>query len=118
MGCRWSPGAGRTLCLLTPAVTTDGTSGLSSFRGISGLYNGNSVDGANNTQAFFSEARGRAIIVAYVYSPDSIKEFEVSCEQLQCGIWSGCRRRGQRRHQVREEINFTEIFSTICATRR
>src|ERR1700674_1787973 len=64
--------------LLTPAVTTDGTSGLSSFRGISGLYNGNSVDGANNTQAFFSEARGRAIIVAYVYSPDSIKEFEVS----------------------------------------
>ena len=64
--------------LLTPAVTTDGTSGLSSFRGISGLYNGNSVDGANNTQAFFSEARGRAIIVAYVYSPDSIREFEVS----------------------------------------
>lgn len=64
--------------LLTPAVTTDGASGLSSFRGISGLYNGNSVDGANNTQAFFSEARGRAIIVAYVYSPDSIKEFQVS----------------------------------------
>ena len=56
--------------LLTPAVTTDGTSGLSSYRGISGLYNGNSVDGANNTQAFFSEARGRAIIVTYVYSPD------------------------------------------------
>src|SRR6266403_605174 len=64
--------------LLTPAVTTDGTSGLSSFRGISGLYNGNSVDGANNTQAFFSEARGRAIIVSYVYSPDTIKEFQVS----------------------------------------
>src|SRR6202158_967569 len=64
--------------LLTPAVTTDGTSGLSSCRGISGLYNGNSVDGANNTQAFFSEARGRAIIVTYVYSPDSIREFEVS----------------------------------------
>jgi len=64
--------------LLTPAVTTDGTSGLSSFRGISGLYNGNSVDGANNTQAFFSEARGRAIIVAYVYSADSIKEFQVA----------------------------------------
>jgi len=64
--------------LLTPAVTTDGSSGLSSFRGISGLYNGNSVDGANNTQAFFSEARGRAIIVAYVYSADSIKEFEVA----------------------------------------
>jgi outer membrane receptor protein involved in Fe transport len=64
--------------LLTPAVTTDGNSGLSSFRGISGLYNGNSVDGANNTQAFFSEARGRAIIVSYVYSADSIQEFQVS----------------------------------------
>jgi len=64
--------------LLTPGVTTDGNSGLSSFRGISGLYNGNSVDGANNTQAFFSEARGRAIIVAYVYSPDSVQEFQVS----------------------------------------
>jgi hypothetical protein len=64
--------------LLTPAVTTDGTSGLTSFRGISGLYNGNTVDGANNTQAFFSEARGRAIIVTYVYSPDSIREFQVS----------------------------------------
>ena len=73
IGRRWED-----FVLLTPAVTTDGTSGLSSFRGISGLYNGNSVDGANNTQAFFSEARGRAIIVSYVYSPDSIKEFEVS----------------------------------------
>ena len=64
--------------LLTPAVTTDGNSGLSSFRGLSSLYNGNSVDGANNSQAFFSEARGRAIIVSYVYSGDSIKEFQVA----------------------------------------
>lgn len=72
-GRRWE-----NFVLLTPAVTTDGTSGLSSFRGISGLYNGNSVDGANNTQAFFSEARGRTIIVSYVYSADSIQEFEVA----------------------------------------
>jgi hypothetical protein len=64
--------------LLTPAVTTDGNSGLSSFRGLSSLYNGNSVDGANNSQAFFSEARGRAIIVSYVYSADSIREFQVA----------------------------------------
>jgi outer membrane receptor protein involved in Fe transport len=64
--------------LLTPAVTTDGNSGLNSFRGLSSLYNGNSVDGANNSQAFFSEARGRAIIVSYVYSADSIKEFQVA----------------------------------------
>jgi hypothetical protein len=72
-GRRWED-----FVLLTPAVTTDGTSGLSSFRGISGLYNNNTVDGANNNQAFFSEARGRAIIVAYVYSADSIQEFQVN----------------------------------------
>jgi hypothetical protein len=64
--------------LLTPAVTADGASGLTSFRGISGLYNNNSVDGANNNQAFFSEARGRTTIVSYVYSGDSIKEFTVA----------------------------------------
>jgi hypothetical protein len=72
-GRRWED-----FVLLTPAVSADGGSGLSSFRGISGLYNGNSVDGANNTQAFFSEARGRAIIVSYVYSIDSIQEFQVN----------------------------------------
>ncbi len=72
-GRRWD-----NFVLLTPAVTTDGGSGLVSFRGISGLYNNNSVDGANNNQAFFSEARGRATGVPYVYSLDSIKEFQVS----------------------------------------
>ncbi len=64
--------------MLTPNVTTDGTSGLVSYRGISGLYNSNTVDGANNNQAFFSEARGRAIMRRYVYSMDSIKEYQVS----------------------------------------
>ncbi len=72
-GRRWD-----NFVLLTPGVTNDGGSGLVSFRGISGLYNNNSVDGANNNQAFFSEARGRAIGVPYVYSLDSIKEFQVS----------------------------------------
>jgi hypothetical protein len=46
--------------LLTPNVTQDGNSGLISFHGISGLYNQNYVDGANNNQMLFSEARGRA----------------------------------------------------------
>jgi hypothetical protein len=62
-GRRWD-----TFALLTPNVTTDGTSGMVSYRGISGLYNSNTVDGANNNQAFFSEARGRANSGAYVYS--------------------------------------------------
>ena len=65
--------------LLTPNVTTDGGTGLVSYRGISGLYNNNSVDGANNQQAFFSESKGRTVTgIPYVYSLDSIREFEVS----------------------------------------
>ncbi|HEV2448026.1 MAG TPA: TonB-dependent receptor, partial [Candidatus Sulfopaludibacter sp.] len=72
-GRRWD-----TFVLLTPNVTTDGTSGLVSYRGISGLYNSNTVDGANNNQALFSEARGRAISGAYVYSLDSIREYQVT----------------------------------------
>jgi len=72
-GRRWD-----AFALLTPNVTTDGTSGLVSYRGISGLYNSNTVDGANNNQAFFAEARGRANSGAYVYSMDSIREYQVS----------------------------------------
>ena len=71
-GRRWE-----TFVLLTPNVTNDGGSGLASYRGISGLYNSTAVDGANNNQAFFSEARGRTT-VPYVYSIDSIQEFQVS----------------------------------------
>ncbi len=62
--------------LLTPNVTQDGGTGLVSFHGISGLYNQNYVDGANNNQMLFSEARGRASGAPYVYSVDSIKEFQ------------------------------------------
>ena len=62
--------------LLTPNVVQDGGSGLVSFHGISGLYNQNYVDGANNNQMLFSEARGRASGASYTYSVDSIKEFQ------------------------------------------
>ena len=62
--------------LLTPNVTQDGTTGLVSFHGISGLYNQNYVDGANNNEMLFSEARGRSNGIPYVYSVDSIKEFQ------------------------------------------
>ena len=62
--------------LNTPNVVPDGGTGLVSFRGISGLYNQNYVDGANNNQMLFSEARGRSSGSPYVYSLDSIKEFQ------------------------------------------
>jgi hypothetical protein len=62
---------------LTPNVTNDGTSGLASYRGISGLYNSSNVDGTNNNQAFFSEQKGRTTL-PYVYSMDSIQEYQVA----------------------------------------
>jgi hypothetical protein len=60
----------------TPNVVQDGGTGLVSFHGISGLYNQNYVDGSNNNQMLFSEARGRSSGAPYVYSIDSIKEFQ------------------------------------------
>ena len=72
-GRRWDD-----FVLLTPNVVNDGGSGLISFHGISGLYNSNYVDGANNNQMLFSEARGRASGAPYIYSLDSIKEFQVA----------------------------------------
>jgi hypothetical protein len=70
-GRRWDD-----FVLASANVVPDGTSGLVSFHGISGLYNQNFVDGANNNQVLFSEARGRASGAPYVYSLDSIKEFQ------------------------------------------
>ena len=69
--------------LLTPGVTTDGTGGNLSFHGINSMYNNNTVDGANNNNAYNSTARGDANanssgIDGYTYSTDSIKEFQVS----------------------------------------
>jgi hypothetical protein len=73
-GRRWE-----SFALLTPNITTDGGTGLVSYRGISGLYNASAVDGTNNNQAFFSEGKGRtATGVPYVYSMDSIQEFQVT----------------------------------------
>ncbi len=64
--------------LLTPNVVPDGNTGLIGYRGISGVYNTNIVDGANNNQQFFSEARGRSIGAPYVFPVDAISEFESS----------------------------------------
>ncbi|HKV37569.1 MAG TPA: TonB-dependent receptor [Blastocatellia bacterium] len=73
-GRRWSQ-----FVLLTPGVSMDGSFGLISFRGISGLLNNNTIDGSDNNQAFFSEERGRTRI-NYVISQDSIKEFQVNTQ--------------------------------------
>src|SRR5438874_1124491 len=71
-GRRWS-----NFAILTPGAVPDGTFGLISFRGISGLLNNSTVDGGDNNQAFFSEERGRTRI-GYVVSQAAIREFQVN----------------------------------------
>lgn len=71
-GRRWS-----FYALSTPGVVADGGFGLVSFRGISGLLNNNTVDGADNNQAFFSEERGRTRI-SYSTSEAAIQEFQIN----------------------------------------
>ena len=71
-GRRWS-----NFVILTPGTVPDGTFGLISFRGISGLLNNNTVDGGDNNQAFFSEERGRTRS-AYSISQSAIREFQVN----------------------------------------
>lgn len=71
-GRRWS-----NFAIMTPGAVPDGTFGLISFRGISGLLNNSTVDGGDNNQAFFAEERGRTRI-PYVISQSAIKEFQVN----------------------------------------
>ena len=69
---RWS-----NFVLGTPGAAPDGTFGLISFRGISGLLNNNTVDGGDNTQAFFAEERGRTRL-SYSLSLGAVQEFQVT----------------------------------------
>lgn len=72
-GGRWS-----NFALLTPGVVSDSNGfGLLSFRGISTLLNNNTVDGADNNQAFFSEERGRTR-AGYSTAKEAVQEFQVN----------------------------------------
>ncbi|HWX53467.1 MAG TPA: carboxypeptidase regulatory-like domain-containing protein [Verrucomicrobiae bacterium] len=72
-GGRWS-----NFALLTPSVvSTPAGFGLLSFRGISSLLNNNTVDGADNNQAFFSEERGRTR-AGYSTPKAAVEEFQVN----------------------------------------
>ena len=63
--------------LLTPGVNQDGIFGGMSFHGINNLYSHNSVDGASN-DSNMGGPRGAPSNDGYVYSGDSIREFQVS----------------------------------------
>jgi hypothetical protein len=72
-GRRWSDFA-----LLTPGVVSNADGyGLLSFRGISYLLNNTTVDGADDNQAYFSEARGRTR-ASYTITQAAVQEFQVN----------------------------------------
>jgi len=72
-GRRWSDFA-----RLTPGVVSNLQGfGLLSFRGISYLLNNNTIDGADDNQAYYSEARGRTR-TAFSIPPSGIQEFQVN----------------------------------------
>jgi TonB-dependent Receptor Plug Domain. len=70
-GRRWD-----AFVMNTPGATNDSAYGLITFRGISGLYNNNMIDGMDNNQAFFSEAKGRTRL-QYGISSEAVQEFQV-----------------------------------------
>ncbi len=64
--------------LLTPGVVSNSDGfGLLSFRGISYLLNNTTVDGADDNQAYFSEARGRTRS-SYTVTQAAVQEFQVN----------------------------------------
>jgi hypothetical protein len=64
--------------LLTPGVVSNSDGfGLLSFRGISYLLNNVTVDGADDNQAYFSEARGRTRS-SYTVTQAAVQEFQVN----------------------------------------
>ncbi|MDX2268758.1 MAG: carboxypeptidase regulatory-like domain-containing protein [Bryobacter sp.] len=62
--------------LLSPGVARDGRFGLLSYRGQSGVFNNFMVEGNDDNQAYFSEARGRTRIASNI-SANAIQEFQV-----------------------------------------
>src|SRR5215813_784087 len=63
--------------LLAPGVTRDGRFGLLSYRGQSGVFNNFTVEGNDDNQAYFAEARGRTRIASNI-SANAIQEFQVT----------------------------------------
>jgi hypothetical protein len=63
--------------VLTPGVTRDGRFGLLSYRGQSGVFNNFTLEGNDDIQAYFAEARGRTRIASNV-SANAIQEFQVT----------------------------------------
>lgn len=62
--------------LLVPGVARSGTFGLLTFRGMSSSFNNYMIEGNDDNQAYFGEARGRTR-EAFSISSNAIQEFQV-----------------------------------------
>src|SRR5215831_1732563 len=62
--------------LLVPGVARSGTFGLLSFRGMSSSFNNYMIEGNDDNQAYFGEARGRTRVASSI-SSNAIQEFQV-----------------------------------------
>ena len=62
--------------LLVPGVARSGTFGLLSFRGMSSSFNNYMIEGNDDNQAYFGEARGRTRAASSI-SSNAIQEFQV-----------------------------------------
>jgi len=69
---RWS-----SFALGSPGAGGDGSFGLISVRGLSGLMNNNTVDGGDNNTAYWSEERGRTRSTATI-GQDAIREYQIN----------------------------------------
>ena len=102
------------LALLTPGVTQDprgmtsGSNGDLAFGGIRGYQSSYLVDGADDNNAFFAQARGR-YRAPYQFSNEVVQEFRVH-KHLRRG--AGTRRRGRDQccDQVRLQPNARQRF--------
>jgi hypothetical protein len=71
-GRRW-----QSFALLAPTANADGNGELISFRGITGLQNNNTLDGADGNQSFLAPD-GAYSRVGYTISQSAIREFQVN----------------------------------------
>ena len=92
------------LALLTPGVTQDprgltsGSNGDLAFGGIRGFQSSYLVDGGDNNNAFFGQARGR-YRAPYQFSNEVVQEFRV-LEYLRRRPGARWRRGRERGHQI------------------
>jgi hypothetical protein len=107
-GRRWD-----NFVLLTPGVAGDGTFGLISSRGISGLLNNNTVDGVDNNRRSL-QARGPHA-GAYSYNQERSRN-SGRVEQFLGGIRPSCRRNGEC-HFSRARTGHTASSTTSVMTR-